>query len=233
MNKIHCDDFTAEIVRTQRRKTAAIKVVSGKVSVIVPKFLSLAEIESLVHKKQGWIKEKLALQQQTLSIEPKKFISGEIFTYLGDGYPLKIIESSSPSINFQQKTFIISVKNKTQNNAALIKKLLLQWYQQQAEVQLLEKTAAYAKLIGVKPSAVKVKSFKARWGSCSHTAEIKYNWKIIIAPEAIVDYLIVHELSHIIHHNHSPNFWQTVAFYLPDYKNYRQWLKLNGAQLEL
>jgi predicted metal-dependent hydrolase len=109
----------------------------------------------------------------------------------------------------------------------------MRWYQAQAEVKLLEKTEHYAKIIGVTPTRIVVKTFKARWGSCSAKGDIHYNWKIIMATNDVVDYVVIHELCHILHHNHSPQFWKTVEFHLPAYREYKAWLKLNGNLLEI
>jgi len=115
----------------------------------------------------------------------------------------------------------------------MIKQLLVKWYKQQAQLIMIEKTQHYAKIIGVSPSSVVIKAFKSRWGSCSIKSVIQYNWKIIMAPEPVIDYLVVHELCHILHHNHSPTFWKSVGKYCPNYKEQGAWLKLNGAKLEI
>lgn len=111
--------------------------------------------------------------------------------------------------------------------------MLIKWYQQQAETILLERTKSYSEVIGVTPSKITIKSFKARWGSCSIRREIQYNWKIVMAPKHIIDYLVVHELCHIRHHNHSPLFWKTVAKYHPEYKECKVWLKNNASLLDI
>ena len=114
-----------------------------------------------------------------------------------------------------------------------VKGALEKWYLSHAEDRLREKTARYAKIIGVKPSSVTLKSYKSRWGSCSSKGDISYNWKIIMAPHHIVDYVVVHELSHMIQLNHSPAYWRSVERFIPDYQQCRKWLKVNGVRLEL
>ena len=200
---------------------------------LVPKSLPKAEIARLVIKKNRWIQEKLSIQTQINAIEPKQFINGEIFSGLGQNYPLEIVQGNSPRIHLHQNKLLAIVRDKQADNSELIKRLLIRWYQQQAEIKLLEKTRYYAKVIGVTPATIVVKTFKARWGSCSSKGDIHYNWKIIMATEAVVDYVVIHELCHILHHNHSPAFWKTVEFYLPTYRNCKEWLKLNGKRLEM
>lgn len=233
MNVLHGDGFVAEIIRSSRRKTAAIKIQKGKVFIIVPEYLDTTTIEFLVTKKQRWINEKLAIQQEIFAIKPKAFVSGESFSYLGRNHPLKIESGLYPFIRLHQDELVVSVRDKTADNAQAIKQLLIKWYKQQAESQLREKTARYARAIGVNPTSVTIKSFKSRWGSCSDTAGIQYNWKIIIAPDRVVDYVVIHELCHILHHNHSPAFWKAVERYCHDYRTSNAWLKINGGRLEI
>ena len=120
-----------------------------------------------------------------------------------------------------------------QRTAQNIQLALIDWYRNHAEKRLQEKTKRYAKLISVTPNAVGIKSFKSRWGSCHMNGDIVFNWKIIMAPNRIVDYVVVHELCHLKHHDHSPKFWQAVEKVIPDYKRCKEWLKENGRGLEV
>jgi predicted metal-dependent hydrolase len=233
MNVIHGNGFIADIIRSSKRKTAAIKIQKGKVFVIVPERLTMTAIESLVAKKNRWIKEKLAIQNEIIAIKPIEFVSGEYFSYLGRKHPLKIESGLYPSIKLHQDELVVSVRDKTADNAQAIKQLLIKWYKQQAESELRDKTGSYSRIIGVNPSSVTIKSFKSRWGSCSVTGCIQYNWKIIIAPDWIVNYIVIHELCHILHHNHSPAFWKAVERYCHDYRDCSAWLKINGGRLEI
>ncbi len=229
---IQADGFVAEIVRTTRRKTVSIKVKKGIVSVIVPESLPVENIESLLTKKNRWVKEKLAIQQEVLASKPKEYISGECFSYLGSNYPLKIEQGLYPDIKLQQGRFVVSVRDKAANNGSAIKQLLVHWYKNRAETELTKKTHRYANIIGVNPKSIIIKSYKSRWGSCSQGGDIHYNWKIIMAPDRIVDYVVIHELCHIHHHNHSPAFWKLVERYCADYIESKKWLKFNEEWLE-
>lgn len=230
---IQGNGFVAEIIRTSRRKTASIKVLEGNVSVIVPEALTVEKIESLIIKKQRWIKEKLAIQEQSVAVKPKEFVSGESFSYLGRNYRLKIEQGLYPAIKLHQGRFVVSVRNKTANNQPAIKQLLIHWYKKHAETKLTEKTNRYAGIIGVNPKTIAIKPFKSKWGSCSQVGDVHYNWKIIMAPNRIVDYVVIHELCHILHHDHSPKFWNTVEGYMSDYQVCKDWLKLNAKWLEI
>jgi predicted metal-dependent hydrolase len=233
MTVVHGDGFVAEIIRSSKRTSIAIKINKGIVSIMVPDHLNGATIELLVAKKSRWIKEKLAFQKEIFEIKPKEFIAGEVFSYLGKNHVLKIASGSYPLLSLYEDELIASVRNKSIDNSKTIKKLLIKWYKQQAQLIMVEKTQHYAQIIGVTPSAVVIKSFRSRWGSCSIKSLIQYNWKIIMAPEPIINYLVIHELCHILQHNHSPAFWKKVEKYCPNYKEQGTWLKLNGAKLEI
>jgi len=233
MNFIQGNGFIADIIRSSKRKTAAIKIQKGKVFVIVPACLPMAAIESLVAKKNRWINEKLVIQNEIIAIKPKEFVSGESFSFLGRNHPLKIESGLYPVIKLHQDELVVSVRDKTADNALAIKQLLIKWYKQQAESELRDKTEKFSRIIGVNPTSVTIKSFKSRWGSCSITGGIQYNWKIIIAPDWIVNYVVIHELCHILHHNHSPAFWKAVERHCHDYRTSNAWLKTNGGRLEI
>ena len=114
-----------------------------------------------------------------------------------------------------------------------VRNALTQWYRAHAEKRLKQKVQRYAKIVGVEPVSVGIKSFKSRWGSCSVKGDILFNRKIIIAPNRIVDYVVVHESCHLKRHDHSPEFWKSVERVIGDYKECKKWLKENGRGLEI
>jgi predicted metal-dependent hydrolase len=114
-----------------------------------------------------------------------------------------------------------------------IRRLLSRWYQQQALSILTYKTEQLAQKVGLDYSQVTVKATRSKWGHCTSRGAIQYNWQILLAPEAIVDYLVAHEVSHLRHQNHSADFWALVADICPTFKADRAWLKAEGAGLFL
>jgi hypothetical protein len=111
------------------------------------------------------------------------------------------------------------------------KKQLTFWYQQQATDYITNRTHELVKATKLKPKSVTVKTYKARWGSCTIKGDIQFNWKLMMTPAAVIDYVIIHELCHLEQHNHSAKFWQLVEQFEPNYKTHRLWLKNNGQQL--
>ena len=115
----------------------------------------------------------------------------------------------------------------------MIRNALVRWYRHHAESKLQAKVARYSSIVGVEVVSVGVKSFKSRWGSCSAKGRIDFNWKIIMAPNRMVDYVVAHELCHLKHHDHSNKFWKEVERVIPDYLDCKQWLKTNAEKLRL
>ena len=126
----------------------------------------------------------------------------------------------------------IRLPNTQTDEPKRIEKLMKDWYFDNATKILRTKTETYSKVIGVNPTEIRVKQYKSRWGSCNSKGVISYNWRIIMSPESIVDYLVIHELCHMIHANHSTDYWNLVGMVLPDYKSRRDWLKRNGRTLK-
>ena len=226
------DGFFTEVIRSSRRKTATVRVQEGKVSVTVPKSLSESHIEVLIARKAPWIRKTLLLQREIETVKPKEYVSGESFTYLGRNYRLQVESGKTVSVKLNPENLWVRVPGGC-NNPERVKNALIQWYRIRAGEVLREKAERYAKVIDVTTTAVVIKAFKSSWGNCDSRGQVKFNWKIIIAPNRIVDYLVVHELCHLKQHNHSPKFWECVESVFPDYKECNEWLKQNGRMLEV
>lgn len=222
--------FQVEVVRSGRKKSASIELDSGLVKIRVPKSLPDNRVRELIAKHTVWIKTKLKEQSERPAPKPKEYVSGEAFPYLGRNYRLKVVTGDSPSIRLKNGYLVATVPEREANQRT-IKCLLESWYRSHAEVRLREKTKRLSKLVGVTPSSVSVRNYKSRWGSCSSKGDITYNWRIILAPHRIVDYVVMHELCHLLEHNHSPKYWQHVARHVPDWKERREWLRSNPIVL--
>ena len=223
--------FQVDVKRTNRKKTASIKIEQGVVQVIVPQNLPQKEIDDLLKQKSDWIRQKLIIQQSVPVSKPKEFVSGESFSYLGRNYRLKVLTGDLQPVKLKQGYLQVTVPMEQKSDQALIRKLLQDWYLDRASDKLEQKSIKYSEQMGVQPTKIKVKEYKSRWGSCNSRGEISYNWKIIMTPHRIVDYLVVHELSHLIHHNHSKQYWNQVRSIVPDYQDRRDWLKTNAGSL--
>ncbi len=135
------------------------------------------------------------------------------------------------SVKLNNGRLMVQLPPSVQKREQYVHNALVEWYREHALEKLQDKVDRYAKVIRVAPSSVGIKTFKSRWGSCSATGRVEFNWRVIIAPNHIVDYVVVHELAHLRHHNHSPEFWKGVERVVPDYQECREWLKVNGRRL--
>ena len=186
-----------------KKKTASRKIKQGVVQVIVPQNLPQKEIDDLLKQKSDWIRQKVIIQQPVPVSKPKEFVSGESFSYLGRNYRLKVLTGDLQPVKLKQGYLRVTVPVERKSDQTLIRKLLQDWYLDRASEKLEQKTVKYAQQIGVQPSKIRVREYKSRWGSCRVRGEVSYNWRIIITPNPVVDYVVVHELCHLIHHNHS------------------------------
>ena len=215
------------ITRTKRKKTISILIKDGNVEVKAPFNLKKNEIDAFILKKEKWIKNKILLQKKIKQLPKKKFIDGEVFKFLGKDLILKINISGEKKTYIKNNYICLDLKSNTKNNKEKIKKELELFYRSFSEKILKEKTFIEAKKMNLKLEKIKVRSYKNRWGSCSSNGDISYNWKLIMAPKKIINYVIVHELCHLIHFNHSRNYWKEVSKKLPNYRKSKEWLKSN------
>ena len=224
--------FEVQVRRTNRRKTAAIQVQQGVVQVVVPQTLSQQAIDDLIAKKSNWIRQKLVLQQSVPVSKPKQFVSGESFTYLGRNYRLKVLTGQLQPVKLKHGYLQVTVPAEQKSDYQLIRHQLRDWYLHRAIDKLETKTIKYADKMGLQPTQIKVKEYKSRWGSCNSRGQISYNWKIIMTPHRMIDYVVIHELCHLIHLNHSKEYWQQVRSMVSDYQDRRNWLKTNAGLLD-
>lgn len=230
MRFIDINNLPVEVVRSPRRKTLAIKIREGKVSLHLPKLMPLWLAKQFVQRKQQWIHQKLQHYQQRPP--PRTFMQDALQPFLGELYPLKISYESQRQrchVAFDQQQFKIRAPDTaTQMD---IHQALARWYRRQADKLLTARAEHLAAQNGLVPNAVQIKSYKSRWGSCNARGDIQLNWQLIQAAQNIIDYVIVHELCHLKQHNHSPAFWALVAQYDPNYQDHQRWLKQNGHLL--
>ena len=224
-----------QLIRSNRRKTLAIKVSPTGVEVRAPQFVAKSDIEAFVHEKRHWIErhlQRFAAQPPQETYE-KCYTPGELFQYLGNDYPLALSHGKTASVQLTSTQLNVVLSNRMQGTASQVKRLLEQWYRHRALAVLSEKSHQQAARLGKSVGDIRVRRTRSKWGHCTIKGDLQYNWLIMAAPEAVIDYLVAHEVSHLVHHNHSPAFWQQVAMLCPDWKQQRAWLKQHGYTLRV
>jgi predicted metal-dependent hydrolase len=221
-----------EVVRSIRR-TAALHIIGRDLQVRVPDHVGDERVAAFLKRKRPWIRSKVAEIQLLPPHRSKELVSGESFPYLGRNYRLKVQEGHQVGVCLSGGYLKATIRPAEQgvHQALRIQQYLQNWYRSRALERLQDKTHRYAEQIGVSPAGISVRNFKSRWGSCDKKGEVVFNWNIIKAPHSIVDYVVIHELCHLIHPNHSKDFWQVVGRFDTDYPEHRQWLKEKGVGL--
>lgn len=211
------------IIRSRRRTVAIYIDGGGKVVVRAPLRAPEAIIRSFIIKKAGWIARHLS---RAVKHTPHEFLEGELFWFLGQEYPLAVSPDYFRNIRFDDNQFLVS---KFSQRGA--KPQFTNWYKNQAQTILLAKLEHWAMQMEVGYKSMRITSAKTRWGSCSRKGSINFSWKLIMAPMFVVDYVVVHELAHILQHNHSKNFWLLVNQTYPNWREARDWLNSHGRKL--
>ena len=224
-------NFNISIKRTNRLKTVSLKVKNQEVVLSVPKFVTDSEIDNIIERKINWIRNKLAIEKTNSFNIKRKYENGEKFLYFGSEYSLKIKHSNSDKVYLDNNSMIVEVKNNSK--AVHIRNILNNWYIAESKKYLIKTTNYYEVLIGVSVNKLIFGKYKSKWGSCNSKKTISYDWRIIMAPLEVIHYLIIHELCHIKHLNHSNDFWKTVEKYMANYKLQKKWLKTNSSKLIL
>lgn len=222
-------------VTYRRRKTIEIGVEPPDiVSVVAPEGTEDEDLLKYVKSKAKWIVQKLyeikEIQSQHVD---REYVNGEAFMYLGRNYSLLIIEDDSlkkPQTKLYQGKFVISTPTKDQ---VKLKASMEEWYRQKTLEKVHERIAYYKRYFDVEPTDIKVKEQKKRWASCTSKRELLFNWRCAMAPSWVLDYIVVHEMSHMFIMDHSKDFWSLVERIMPDYEKRREWLKNYGIKMDL
>ena len=224
-----------QIRNSNRRKSIGIKVSPSGVRVSKPRYVSQAEVMTLLQTRRTWLLEKLAQQQQRQQEKPiHHYGSGDCFQFLGRLLTLQVDEASLNGVREDQGLLKVTLSRRSQRPADVrVRELIGEWFSNQVLNYLTEQSRIAAARIGRTVTSVKVKITRSKWGHCSHQGELQYNWYIGFAPLPIIDYLVAHEVSHLAHMNHSATFWAQVQQLCPDYVAARHWLKRHGHSLVL
>lgn len=222
-------------VEFRERKTLAIEIEPPRqIKVIAPKGKAEDEILETVKSKSRWIVQKLfEIKEIEYRNSTKQYINGESFLYLGRNYSLQIVldkECISSEAKLYRSRFYVTSSTKDEDT---IKLALESWYKHKAKQKINERIQYYQGYFDDKPNRVVIKNQEKRWGSCTKNNDLLFNWKCVMAPSPVLDYIVVHEMCHMVHKNHSTEFWQLVKRVLPDYQNRKNWLRDNGIKYSL
>ena len=233
------DNFEVTIIRSARRKTVAIKVDLSGVSVRAPENLPQDRIRELIAEKSDWVQRKRQVAEQKRQAiaaqeqHSEHLDNGSRILVQGRQMPLELREDPQMGVAEESGRLIIRGPNAVRAEPEQRRALVEQWLFARAVQELHFCVDVYKQKVGVHPSNIQIKDYRARWGSCKPDGSIQLNWRLIHAPIHIMDYVVIHELCHLHEMNHSLSFWSEVERVDPQYRSNRQWLKDNGWRLTL
>lgn len=225
----HNLDFGGELLsfvieRTARRKTVAISVGFDGVRVLAPADLDDGRLISIVRKKGAWLLRKQAGYRDLGGSQVvREFVSGETFYYLGRPYRLKVIPDAATvltRITARGSTLVAPVPLQAPPIICrvAVRSGLRLWYGEHAKIHFPVRARTFAALLGIPTPTVHVVDQSKRWGSCDARGRIRLNWRLVMAPMSLVDYVIAHEACHVLEYNHSRRFWRSLETIMPDYE---------------
>lgn len=224
------------IRRSPRRKTVAIAVdpIEG-VLLTAPPGIDIARLDRVVADKARWIVERLRLVHEgELPAEPRRFVSGESFAYLGRHHRLRVRPCAKPKPVRLERGWLVCDVPRGLDQAAqssTVAAAVREWYLRRAAERLPERVDVWAARAGVDVAGVVVKDQQKRWGSCDDKGVVRFNWQIMQAPMRLVDYVVAHELVHLVHSDHTKAFWARLGVLMPDYERRKDELRRLGPRL--
>lgn len=223
-------ELAYEIKRSPSRKKVTITVERDRTVIVhAPVNVSEESIRRLVDRKRQWLFEKLQHDQkyQPLPHPPgKELVNGESALYLGRSYRIQLVDSEATDVRFAGKFLI------PRSQARHRRQVLRQWYVERAGLKIPPRVRSHAKSLGVTYQQVKIVDNRYRWGSCTVKNNLNFNWRLIKAPMFVLDYVVIHELAHLLEANHTPRFWSIIHAQTTAMERARKWLRDNGQCLE-
>jgi predicted metal-dependent hydrolase len=217
------DDIPIDkLIRSRRNSIELLVTKEAKLIVRAPFFMPTSDIEKMVHHKRAWIIKKQTYFRSKPPAPIKRFEQGELFLFLGAYYALEFKDDLPKAVILREKLFVSSRVLKHARD------YVRDWYWQMAWEHISQRAKELADMDSLKYSYLKINNARSRWGSCGSRGTLNFPLRLIMAPSKTVDYVIVHELMHLIHRSHSRKFWDEVIKRVPDYKDHERWLSKNS-----
>lgn len=216
-------DLEFEVRRGPRRKTLGLTVDrTGELIVHAPPTATQEELTDWVNKRLLWVHRKLALKEEMNSeFRQPEFVSGETFFYLGKSYRLRVVDSLKSPLLFDGEWF--HMRRADQPKAV---SHFRSWYVQKGSSWLQERAAFWESRVNAHPSRIRVGDLGFNWGSCGKSGDVYFNWRLLQLPVRLIDYIVVHEMAHLIEHNHTREFWKILDRVMPDWEVRKKSLEL-------
>ena len=231
--RVHDIDYQL-LPGTERQTTDIVIERSGVITVRPPLRMTPAQVDATVISKRLWIYRNLAEWRDLNATRvTREWVNGESFLYLGSSYRLLLVRKQVEPLKLRDGRFCLlrSIAEGGGNEAA--HQVFETFYQEKGLPRIRKRVAYFADKVGVIAGSVQIKDLGYRWASCLKSGDLHFHWKCLMAPLTIIDYIVIHELCHLHHRDHSDAFWNEVDKVLPDYRNRKEWLRVRGAELDL
>jgi predicted metal-dependent hydrolase len=220
------DELTFEVRRSTGRRTLEIMVDrTGELTLTAPPDVEQDVLSDFVREKQFWLYTKIAEKEiRNQPVGGKEFVSGEGFPYLGRSYRLLLVDEQDVPLKLEQGRFKF-VRSETSRG----REHFIHWYSTHGMLWLKRRLRSWASRMEMEPTTIEVRDLGFRWGSCGRRGSVNFHWATMLLPPTVVDYVIVHELAHLIEPNHTPEFWLRVSRTLPEFEQRKSWLAEHGG----
>ncbi|MCT4509842.1 MAG: M48 family metallopeptidase [Tepidibacter sp.] len=222
------------LIEYKKRKTVSIRIdYDLKVRVLAPKECNKDQVMNIIESKLDLISKKLNDIRSLSQRQEIEISNDEQLLYMGKKYYIKVILDKNiekNNISIQNNNIIINTQNDEQEQ---VKNIIKKHFKKEGSKQIKKRVSYYQSNFKLKPKSINIVESEKFWGICSSNRDIKFNWKLIMAPIEVIDYVVVHEMSHMSHMNHSKSFWKMVAKIIPEYKKQVEWLQFNGRYMKI
>ncbi len=228
-------DIEYQLLRSDQRKTADIVIErNGLISVRAPTHLSEEQADAVVEHKRLWIYRNLAEWRDLNATRVvREWVNGEGFLYLGSSYRLLLVQEQDEPVKLKEGRFCLLRKIVEVGGEEAAKFAFEKFYVEKGLERIKKRVAYFAPKVGVVPSSIEVKEIGYQWATCTSDGRLNFHWKCMMASPKVIDYIIVHELCHMRHRDHTDAFWNEVDKVMPDYYERKAWLRENGASFEI
>jgi predicted metal-dependent hydrolase len=217
-----------------RQTTDIVIERDGQISVRPPKRMTPEQVDATVLSKRMWIYRNLAEWRDLNATRVvREWVNGESFLYLGSNYRLLLVGDQDETLKLKEGRFCLRRSVVDQLGQEGAHQAFQDFYEQKGRERLRKRVEVFAAKLGVRPGQVAVKDLGFRWASCTTEGRLQFHWKCMMAPSTVIDYIVVHELCHIHHRDHSAAFWNEIDKVLPNYTERKEWLRRHGARLDL
>jgi predicted metal-dependent hydrolase len=228
------NEFDYQVRRSERARHARVVVKpEGEVEVVLPRRMALRHAEPLVAEKRRWIERTLRRFEAARAAAPVRLEDGGVVPYLGDELTLRVrVEHGRTRAHVARHGDTLDVAVAAAGPQPL-REALERWYRRAARAEIEPRLDAATRRAGRSYRALSIRAQRTRWASCSSSGAMSFNWRLLLAPEPILDYVVEHEVAHLERPDHSPRFWGLVERRCPGYREHERWLRRHGASLRL